>query len=94
MTLNRLHKLLGELIAQGHGRREVYVDKSSFRDNRESDGVCIMPVCEIDVQTYELADDDGGWALDARGCVKTRTSLVIYGDSRDRAAHETNGGRS
>lgn len=81
MTVNQLQKLLLKLIAQGHGRKTVYVDKSSFRDNRESDGCIILPAYRAALQTYRLFDDDGGQAFDSKGVERQRTSLVLIGDS-------------
>jgi hypothetical protein len=74
MTVNQLHKLLCRLIDQGHGRRSVCIDKPSFRDNRENDGLVIMPVWRGVITSYPLLDDDG--ALTER----MTTSLVLVGD--------------
>lgn len=38
MTVNKPHKILGEMIAAGHGRRPVNVAKHTFTHNCESDG--------------------------------------------------------
>lgn len=81
MTLHQLHKQLTKLIAQGHGRKTVYVDKGSFRDNRESDGCIILPVYRGAMHTYRLANDDGGIAYDSKGIERQRTSLVLIGDA-------------
>lgn len=81
MTVNQLHKLLTKLIAQGHGRKAVYVDKASYRDNRESDGCVILPVYRGAMHTYRLFDDDGGIAYDSKGTERQRTSLVLIGDA-------------
>lgn len=59
-TVNQLHKRLGKLIEQGEGRRYVAIDKESFSDNRESDGVCILDVHGMGVLACNVADDDGG----------------------------------
>lgn len=81
MTINQLHKLLAKLIAQGHGRKAVYVDKWSYRDNRESDGCVILPVSIARMQTYMLLDDDGGCWENKDGTERTRKSLVLLGES-------------
>jgi hypothetical protein len=81
MTINQLQKLLTKLIAQGHGRKAVYVDKGSYRDNRENDGCVILPVYRGAIHTYILFDDDGGHAYDSKGVERHRTSLVLIGDS-------------
>ena len=79
MTVNKLHKLLGELIAQGYGRQRVCVDKPSFRDNRESDGCVVLEVCDAQLRTYNLMDGDGAHALRADGTERMLTSLVLDG---------------
>ena len=81
MTIDKLHKLLTKLIAQGHGRKNVFVDKWSYRDNRESDGCVILPVSEARLQSYEMLDDEGGCWVNKDGTVRTRTSLVLVGES-------------
>lgn len=81
MTLNKLHKLLGKLIEQGHGRREVCVDKPTFRDNRESDGCVILDVTGVQVLTYYRLDDDGSIALAKDGSERMITGVVLYGSS-------------
>lgn len=42
LTVNQLAKKLAKMIEDGHGKRYVSVDKSTFYDNRESDGVSIL----------------------------------------------------
>jgi hypothetical protein len=79
MTLNSLHKLIGALIAQGHGRAAVAVDKQSYRDNRESDGCVILDVCGVTVYPVPMADDDGGTATNKDGSERFRTTCVLYG---------------
>lgn len=81
MTLNKLHKLLGKLIEQGHGRRTVGVDKQSFQDNRENDGPMILPVCEVDVEWINDADDDGGLAFNKDGTERGRTTIILGGSA-------------
>lgn len=81
MTVNQLHKLLTKLIAQGHGRRGVYVDKGSYRHNLEEDGCVILPVNVGRMHTYRILNDDGGTHINADGTERQRTSLVLIGDS-------------
>lgn len=68
MTLNQLHKQLGKLIEQGHGRRDIYINKSSFRE---------QPRGRWRLHLARVRN------LDSRGYIKTRTSLVIYGNCRE-----------
>lgn len=77
MTIIKLKNELEKLIAQGHGRKTVCVDKSKVTHALESDGCCIIPVTSAEIQTHGMMDDDGGWKVLANGCNATRTALVI-----------------
>jgi hypothetical protein len=77
MTTAKLHKLLGKLIREGHGRMQVCIDKSKCTHPLEGDGVCVIPITSVEVQTHELLDDDGGWKVLSSGRVAERTALVI-----------------
>ena len=77
MTIAKLHKQLAALVAAGHGRKTVCVNKSKVTHPLESDGACIIPVTNAEIQTHEMTDGDGGWKVLANGCNATRTALVI-----------------
>ena len=77
MTIKRLHKELTKLINEGHGRKEVCVDKSHVNHPCEPDGVCLFPVTGASIGTHEMMGEDGGFKELADGTVATRTSLVI-----------------
>lgn len=81
MTLNKLHKILGELIALGNGRRQACIAKESFRDNRESDGCTILPICAVDTDWIPLADDDGGTAQTKAGLERGSWTVILGGAS-------------
>ncbi len=83
MTISKLHKLLGRLIAEGHGRKTVDINKRTFQHPLESDGVCIMPVEAIELKNYGVSDDDGGSKVTSRGVEVTQTSLVLSGRGED-----------
>lgn len=82
MTVARLQKYLTQLVAEGHGRKAVMIDKSSFRHPLESDGCMILPVDEATIHVFNLADDDGGTKVTTRGVECTQTALVLYGNDR------------
>lgn len=86
ITVNRLHKMLGKVIANGHGRAPVCIDKQTFSSNLESDGCCILQVDGVEILWINLADDDGGIAMNADGTERGRTTVVLYG-----WGHEPNG---
>jgi hypothetical protein len=77
MTINQLHKQLTKLIAKGHGRKTVCVDKSKVTHTLESDGCCIIPVTSAEIATHEMMDDDGGRKELANGQTAQRTALVL-----------------
>lgn len=89
MTLNQLHKQLGKLIAEGHGRQRVSIAKESFRDNRESDGCTILPVAIVDTDWIVDADGDGGRATNKDGTERGRWTVILGGASYDKAAKES-----
>ena len=79
MTVDRLYKILGQIIADGCGRRLVAVDKTSFHDNRENDGCTILPISGVMVYPVPQADDDGGHAINKDGSERYRSICVLYG---------------
>lgn len=79
MTVARLHKMLGELVESGQGRRPVCVNKASFYHPLESDGVAILDVTEAAPDTITMADDDGWTATNKDGSEKMRKVFVIGG---------------
>lgn len=79
MTLNQRHKQLSELIAQGLGRRQVCIDKTSFTDNLEGDGCVILPVCRVDTALITKIDGDG-WAITNKdGSERERLTILLGG---------------
>ena len=81
MTINSLHKILGEAIADGHGRKKVCVRKDTFKHNLESDGCTILDVWQTFHQWVPLIDDDGGNAYRKDGSERGFSALVLVGDS-------------
>lgn len=80
MTIKQLHKITGELIAKGAGRRSVCISKDTYKHPLEADGCVILPVETAELRVIEISDDDGGAATLANGQIKTRTTLVLSGD--------------
>lgn len=79
MTLNKLHKLLGEMIENGYGRRQVCIAKESFTDNREGDGCTILPIYHVDRDWIVEADGDGGTATNKDGTERGSWLIVLGG---------------
>lgn len=84
MTILKLNKYLGQLIAEGHGRKKVMIDKGSFRHPLEADGCMILPVDEATIHRFNIADDDGGTKVTKRGVECMQTGLVLYGNDREK----------
>ena len=80
MTVSRMHKILGILIKEGQGRRRVSVNKDSFSDPREEDGIVILPVVDIKLKSYPMGDDDGGTKINSDGTERIQIGVVISGD--------------
>ncbi|WP_417070765.1 hypothetical protein [Niveibacterium terrae] len=84
MTVQHLHKLLGKLIEQGHGRKPVRIDKSSFRHPLEDEGICIIDVTSVSGPTWiPMADDDGGTAWNADGSERGRYMVILAGEGKE-----------
>ena len=79
MTIARLHKQLTALMEKGHGRKRVCIDKATFTDPLEDDGVTVMNVTDATEMTINVADGDGWTATNADGSEKTRKVLVLGG---------------
>lgn len=80
MTINQLSKKLTKLIAQGHGRKLVCVDKSKLTHPLEGDGCCIIPIGLAELDCHEMLDDDGGMKELSNGQTATRTALVLHNE--------------
>lgn len=68
MTVKCLHKLLGKLIGQGHGRKPIYVNKETFHHPLEADGVVTCEPCGLTIVRLRTIDGDGftQWRKDGR----------------------------
>lgn len=80
-TVLKLHKALGKLIAEGHGRKPVLVDKPTFTDNCEDDGCVILELCGLGVKWVGISDGDGGTKWNKDGSEAGHTVLVLAGCS-------------
>lgn len=81
MTVQGLHKRLGKLIENGEGRNPVLIDKPSFQDSREGDGVNVLPLEGLGVRMLVVADDDGGTKFNKDGSESMRRSCVFVGNA-------------
>lgn len=79
MTVAKLHKLLGQMVEEGNGRRPVCVNKASFYHPLESDGVAILDVTEATAARITMADDDGFAATNSDGSERLRKVFVLGG---------------
>ncbi len=81
ITVNRLHKMLGAMIEQGHGRLPVCVDKPTITHPLEGDGACIIEISGCEYQVVPQMDGDGFMQTNSRGGECYRKCVVIYGAS-------------
>ena len=83
MTVARLHKLLGDLVAQGHGRKPVCIDKSTFHHPLEQDGAVVLGVDSIHGPKFIAnCDDEGDAALNEDGTESGRYTVILAGNGR------------
>ena len=78
-TVGRLHKLLGQLVEQGHARKPVAVYKTTFTDPCEADGHVVLNVYDADLQYIPVGDGDGSIATNKDGSERYRVTLVLTG---------------
>ena len=81
ITINKLHKILGDAIEQGWGYRHVCISKKTFSHPLESDGVIILPVEEANVESFPVFDDDGFQKIRKDGAEVYRIALVLRGNN-------------
>lgn len=79
ITIGKLHKILGEMIKNGHARKPVTIDKDTFAHNLESDGVSILPVESAKIEWIPNADGDGCVITNKDGSESGRYNLVLTG---------------
>lgn len=80
LTIQQLHKQLGQLVEAGHGRQPICVDKASFYHPCEEDGVTILHAHSIELEPVLLWQDAG--TTDPNGREHYRQALVLRGDCR------------
>ena len=81
MTVNRLHKLLGQMIRNGYARRQVLVNKETFTDNLEADGCVILPISGAIATSIGMFDDDGFTKTRADGRECMSSVVILFGTS-------------
>lgn len=80
MTVAKLHRLLGEIVERGHGRKPVCIDKSTFHHPLEGDGALILGVESVEGPRWIYnCDDEGGVKENADGSESGRMTVVLKG---------------
>ena len=79
MTINKLNKILSAQIANGNGRRTVYVSKTTFANPLEEDGATILGVEDAEIESFCMLGEDGFPLINADGSERTKTALVLSG---------------
>jgi hypothetical protein len=80
MTVKALHKELSKLIDQGYSRKKVLINKNTFKHPLELDGCCILDVKNVELQTYNILNDDGGFGHGENDQEKYQTNVVLSGE--------------
>ena len=81
MTVQKLHRALEALIAKGHARKPVCVNKRSFTHPLEPDGVAILDVTGLHYEAVVQADNDGGTGENKDGTEPMRRCVVLTGET-------------
>lgn len=81
MTVNQLHRILGNIIAEGNGRCKVCVNKDTFTHNLEGDGCVILDVDACRVESVMQMNGDGGILHGPDDRERYKTCCVLFGDS-------------
>lgn len=85
-TVAGLHKQLGKLIAAGHGRKPVAINKDTFSSPMEEDGACIIGVAEVEGPTFVCrCDDDGGTYYNKDGSEAGAFTVILRGTRKAEA---------
>ncbi len=79
MTVQKLHRLLGQAIEQGHARTRVAINKPTFAHALEGDGCVILDVEKGAIDRIPRIGDDGGTAFDTRGQERSYWAFVLDG---------------
>ena len=80
MTVQALHKKLGDLVTAGHGRKPVCVNKPSFYSPLEDDGAVIIGVESISGPKWiGNISDDGRTKWNQDGSESGRCAVVLEG---------------
>lgn len=79
ITVAKLHKMLGALINQGHGRKKVCIDKKTLYHPLEGDGVTLHDIEKIETEWVYTVADDGGIKTRKDGSECGSTVVILKG---------------
>ena len=79
LTVAGLHAALSMLISDGHARKPVCIDKTTFGHVLECDGAVICPIENVRMRFAPMIGDDGELALRKDGTEKGKTCVVLEG---------------
>lgn len=84
LTVSSLHKMLAKLIADGHGRKPVCINKRTFSHPLETDGVVILNIHGVTGPEWiAKCDDDGDPKINRDGSEAGSQTVILIGDSND-----------
>ncbi|MFH1850993.1 MAG: hypothetical protein ABIA75_01470 [Candidatus Neomarinimicrobiota bacterium] len=81
MTIQKLHKILSELIDQGHGRKTILVNKPSLWDGNETFELC--EITDTDYRWYPIVDGDGFSIENKDGMEHGKHALILIGSNSE-----------
>lgn len=79
ITVGRLHKILSDLITDGHARKPIRVYKPTFHHPLENDGVNCLPVHEAHLEFLPRRDGDGFSEYRKDGSEAGEYALILWG---------------
>ena len=74
--------MLGELIERGHAKKGVCIDKRTFNDPLEPDGLVVIEVKSVGMRSVVKSDGDGGTKMRADGSECMSSTAILCGDTR------------
>jgi hypothetical protein len=84
VTVNKLHKILTELIAKGHGRNTVYVDEPTFHSHPDGDEYGMLDISGVKGPEFVVSTGHNGepkLRIDGSECGKM--AVILYGCMHD-----------
>jgi len=79
LTVGSLHKIISKLVEEGHSRKPVSIDKSTFNHPLEEHGTTILRSYNVRLEPIAVMTDDGVIETGVDGTDNTRVTCIIEG---------------